>query len=64
VSEYYEARQEAMNDFIAERAREMWGNLDGFFTEDAILELIEDGAFDDAVRKRMKVLNESQRESR
>ena len=57
MSEYYEARQEAMNDFIAERAREMYGDPEDLYTVDAILELIEYGDFDDAVRKRMEILN-------
>ena len=55
----YEERQEAMNDFISDRARELMPDEDEYTLDEDIPESIADGNFDEAVRKRMKVLEGS-----
>lgn len=52
----YEARQEAMNDLIAERARELMPDEDEYTLDEDIPESIADGIFDRDVWKRIKVL--------
>lgn len=52
----YEARQEAMNDFVAARARELMPNEDEYTMDEDIPERIEDGDFDEEVWQRIKVL--------
>lgn len=52
----YEARQEAMNDFIAERARELMPDEDEYTLDEDIPERIAEGIYDKAVKKRIKVL--------
>lgn len=48
----YEARQEAMNDAIAERAREMMPDEDSYTLDVDIPENIADGIYDEAVLDR------------
>jgi len=52
----YEARMDAEDEYITERIREIHGSGEDAYTEDAILELIEDGYFDEAVKSRALVL--------
>lgn len=48
----YEARRDAMNDFIAEHMP----NMDEYTLDDDIPELITEGIYDEAVMRRIKVL--------
>lgn len=48
----YEERREAMNDYIAERAREMMPDESEYTMDEDIPEIIEQGSFDVAVLKR------------
>jgi len=45
----YEARAEAMNDYVAERAREMMPAEDEYTMDEDIPEVIKDGSYDVAV---------------
>ena len=54
-SDWYEARREAMNEMIAEHTPDM----SEYTLDEDIPECIAEGTFDDAVRKRIKVLFDS-----
>ena len=45
----YEERREAMNDYIAERAREMMPDESEYTMDEDIPQAIADGLFDEAV---------------
>lgn len=48
----YEARREAMNDYVAERAREMMPDESEYTMDEDIPEVIKQGSFDVAVMLR------------